>query len=136
MPPSTDSENASRCSRASCHRVGVELGLVTDLRAVGEEHREAAVLAGRRASMATVELLGSRIDGQDRGERGLVVLGVGDGAVARHVAHEERERDGERGDEQGGDGQRDEEEAAPHRWAALRRPGCSSLMPTPRTVWR
>ena len=96
------------------HRLGAQLGLVTDLRAVGEEHREATVLSRRGALDGGRQEVGSRIDREDRRQRRLVLLGVGDGAVARHVAHEQREGDGERGDEQRGDREGDEEQSAPH----------------------
>ena len=124
------------CSRASC--TDSELSSVWSPICVpsGRSTAKRPSWPDGVSSTASVSTLGSRIDGEDGRERGLVLLGVGDGPVAGHVADEEREREGERRHQQGRDGQRDEEEAAPHRWAAAQAPGRSSLMPTPRTVWR
>ena len=54
------------CSRASATESASSCGLVTDLGAVGEEHREAVVLARRRALDRGVELVGVGVDGEDR----------------------------------------------------------------------
>ena len=65
-------------------------------------------------AMAVSMAAGSVLDGQGRGQRSQALLSLGDGAVASDLADQHGEREGERGHQDRGDREGDEEEPAAH----------------------
>jgi len=90
------------------------------------------VRAGRGDNPLQLLPLGG--DGQRRGDRGRLPLGVGERAVARHLLDDEPERHGEGDHDHGGDRQTDLDQCPSHRGGSP--PGGSSFTPTPRSVCR
>ena len=98
---------------------------------LAQEHGQAAVATRRRLRDRGGDELRVLGHGQHRGERSRVALGRGHRPIAGDVADEDGERDCE-GHDHEARRRRDHQHEPPSHGVA----GGSSLIPTPRTVWR